>query len=290
MKWSNPCAIEEFLLPSLSGVDWTVPTNLDTSDDIWYNYDDHGNMQLVDNVSYRRYPLIHIRHTPWTFDTGMRLLAKALNVSSWSDPIFAHIYKLLLIPSPPVQQSLDDTMRFLGLTSHQYDAVHLRARYPGASNAFQPKKALFTRGVDADGFQWTLQAKSEVLRFATRAIDCVRKASNNNVSLPIYFASDANEAVKLVAQEKENVVGMVTSYERLHLNRNDKIGLIRKTPPPAFYPAFVDMWILSQARCLVVGAGGYGILASIIGGTQCIFYHQKNSFAGGNASYCPGVE
>lgn len=181
-------------------------------------------------------------------------------------------------------------MQRLGLKSRQFDAVHLRARYPGASNAFQPKKTLFTRGVDADGFHWTLQAKSEVLRFATRAVDCVQKAPNNNVSLPIYFASDANEAVKLVTQEKENVVGMVTSYERLHLNRNDKIGLIRKTPPSAFYPAFVDMWILSQARCLVAGAGGYGIVASFIGETECIFFHQKNSFASGDALYCPGVE
>ena len=247
-------------------------------------------MQLTDNDSYHNYSVIQIRHNPWTFGTGMRLLAKALNVSTWSDPVFANIYKLLLTPSPPVQQSLDYTMQRLGLTSHQFDAVHLRARYPGASDAFQPKPSLFSRGVDADGFQWTLEAKKEILRLATLAISCVPKASNSNISLPIYFASDTNEAIKVVTQVEKNVVGMVTSYERLHLNRNDRIGLIRKTPPSAFYPAFVDLWILAQARCLAVGAGGYGIVASIIGETDCVVYYQKNSFAGGEAKYCPGVE
>lgn len=284
MQWMNPCALEEFLLPPLGGIDWTVPTNLDTSNAVWYTYDDHDNMQLADNDSYQQYPLIKTWHSPWTFVGGMPLLAKALNVSSLSDPIFSQIYQVLLTPSPPVQRLMDKTMKNLGLVPQQYNGVHLRARYPGTSTAFEPKSSLFSRSIDADGFKWTSDAKQEVLRLATHAIDCLE--SNNTYEYPIYFASDTNEAVKLVTKQ-DDVVGMVTPLERMHLNRNDRIGLIRKTPPSAFYPAFVDLWILSQASCLAVGAGGYGVFASILGKTDCIVFHSENTFVGGNAArYC----
>jgi hypothetical protein len=73
----------------------------------------------------------------------------------------------------------------------------------------------------------------------------------------------------------------------MHLNRNDRVGLVRKTPPSAFYPAIVDLWILSQAKCIAVGAGGFGVFASILGPSDCIVFHMENSFVGGNAAkYC----
>ena len=284
MQWMNPCAMEEFLLPPLGGLDWTLPPKLDTSDAIWYLYDQNGNQQLADNNDYDKFPFIKTWHSPWTFVGGMPLLAKVLNVSSLSDPMFSHIYRLLITPSPPVRRLLDETTHTLGLRPHHYDGVHLRARYPGASPAFEPKSFLFSRSVDADGFKWTPDAKKEVLRLATHAIHCLE--SNNSTELPIYFASDTNEAVKLVSQQG-NVVGMVTPLEKMHLNRNDRVGLIRKTPPSAFYPAFVDLWILSQARCLAVGTGGYGVFASILGETDCVIFHNENSFVGSNAKQCP---
>jgi len=285
MQWMNPCALEEFLLPPLGGIDWTVPANLDTSHAVWYIYDEHDNMQLADNGAYQEYPLIKTWHTPWTFVEGMPLLAKTLNVTSLSDPIFSHMYRLLLAPSPPVQRLMNDTMNTLELQPYQYNGVHLRARYPGASPVFEPKSSLFSRSVDADGFKWTLQAKQEVLRVANHAIDCLDNNTTTTI-LPIYFASDTNEAVKLVTQQ-DNVVGMVTPLEKMHLDRNDRVGLIRQTPPSAFYPALVDLWILSRAQCLAVGAGGYGVFASILGETDCLVFHSENSFVGGNtARYC----
>jgi hypothetical protein len=295
MQWMNPCPLEEFLVPPLGGIDWTVPPGLDWKGSaVWYDYDEHQNVPLD--------PVVLVRHNTWTFLQGMPLLAKELN-TTWSDPTFAHIFEVLLTPSRAVQKSLDETMQHLKLTPQHYDAIHLRARYPGTSDAFQPKTSLFSRTVDAGGFQWTREAQTEVLQLATRATDCLvtqnnnRSSSsswNNNTSTkPIYFASDTNEAVKLVTtttslnNNHTTMVGLVTSGERLHLNRNDKTGLIFKTKPVAFYPAFIDLWILSQARCLVIGAGGYGILASILGVSDCpIVYYQKNKFAGANAQYC----
>ena len=258
---------------------------------VWYDYDEHNNTPLAQ--SRPNTTVIQVQHSAWTFHTGMRTLAKALHVGTWSDPIFHHIFQLLLTPSPPVQQLVDDTMDRLGLIQHQYDAVHLRARYPGTSDIFRPKAGLFSRGIDADGIRWTKEARSEILRLVARAIDCVRRTNetqNNNSSppLPIYFASDTNDAVRLVTntatEQQQRVVGFVTPFEKLHLDRNDRIGLIRKTPPSAFYPAFVDLWILSQAQCLSIGAGGYGIVASILGKTDCVVFHQKNNFVAGASS------
>jgi hypothetical protein len=198
---------------------------------------------------------------------------------------------------------MDETMKRLNLIPNHFDAIHLRARYPGTSDAFDTtKSSLFSRSVDADGFQWTPNAQDAVLELTTTALDCLlsqqqqHKDASSSTSTTIYFASDTNEAVKLVTTPSSsswngtNMVGLVTSYERLHLDRNEYIGLIRKTPPSAFYPAFVDLWILSQARCLVAGKGGYGTFASIMGGSDCpTTYFQTNKLGGANAKYCPGV-
>lgn len=286
IQWTNPCAMEEFLLPPLGGIDWTVPRDFDTSDAVWYIYDQHGNTQLTNNDAYKQYTLIKTWHNPWTFVGGMPLLAKALNVSTLSDPVFYQIYRLLLTPSPPVQQMMDDTMHTLGLKHQEYNGIHLRARYPGVSDAFQAKSSWFSRSVDADGFKWTPAAQQEVLHLVDHAVECLKDESSNK-SLPIYFASDTNEAVKVVTREQNDVVGMVTPLEKMHLNRNDRVGLVRKTPPSAFYPAIVDLWILSQAKCIAVGAGGFGVFASILGPSDCIVFHMENSFVGDNAAkYC----
>jgi hypothetical protein len=37
-----------------------------------------------------------------------------------------------------------------------------------------------------------------------------------------------------------------------------------------FANAFVDLYIASQARCVTVGVGRYGILAALIGGNSCL--------------------
>lgn len=284
MQWTNPWNLDEFLVPPLGGIDWTVPHDLDDSDAVWYIYDQHDNAQLANNDAYQQYPFLKTWHNPWTFVGGMPLLAKALNATSLSDSIFSQIYRLILTPSPPVQRLMDDTMHKLHLNPLEYNGIHLRARYPGLSDSFQRKSSWFSRSVDADGFKWTPAAKQEVIRLTTHAMDCL---DSNDTSLPIYFASDTNEAVKFVTQEQDSVVGMVTPLEKMHLNRNDRIGLIRKTPPSAFYPAFVDLWILSQAKCIAVGAGGYGVFASILGESDCIVFHSENSFVGdGTAKYC----
>jgi len=324
MQWSDgsPCRLEEFLVPPLGGIDWTVPHFLkgrlssdDDNDVKWFHSSNHGHTPLAENVAYQNYTVIKMNQDPFSYITDMRMLAKALNITNnihnypnavFGDPMLAHIFKALVTPSPPVQQSIDKTMKRLGLTYHNFVAVHLRARHPASSisnsdpGLLQRKSTLFSRSIDADGFQWTADVKAAVLQHATHAIECVQDyVHSNNISSTIttrtrtatnktkvYFASDTNAAVELLVSSSSrvnhnyDVVGLVTSYEKLHVDKNSRIGLFRKTPPSAFYPAFVDLWILSQARCLSVGTGGYGITASSLGGiSDCIVYHEKNSFA-----------
>mmetsp|Transcript_20783 Transcript_20783/g.60474 ORF Transcript_20783/g.60474 Transcript_20783/m.60474 type:complete len:439 (-) Transcript_20783:443-1759(-) len=284
MQWANPCPLEEFLLPPLGGIDWTVPAELDQSNAVWcYCQDESCCNQLAGNTS----TMIKTTHNEWTFRTGMRKLAAQMNVSSLSDPVFSNIFRLLFTPSPPVQALLDETMGRLGLAARNFDAVHLRARYPGTSPAFE-KPGLFSRTVDADGMKWTRQAKEEIRQLFVQAIDCL-PSNVSSSKLPIYFASDTNEAVRMITHERDAVTGFVTPYEKFHLNRNDHVGIVRKTPPSAFYPAFVDLWVLSMARCLSIGAGGYGIVASIIGETECVVFHQPNAFVRGGAKICPEI-
>lgn len=289
MQWKQPCALEEFLLPPLGGIDWTVPESVqtDSRDAVWYSYDNQdSNIRLLaENDAYTEHAFVKTRHSPSTFEQGMPLLAKALNVTSLTDPIFSRIYKLLLVPSPPVQALLEKTMTLLQLVPRQYYGIHLRARYPGSNAAFSSKRWAFARSVDADGFKWTRDAQQQVELVASRAIQCLENHTAPTTMPPIYFASDTNEAVKFVASSSSpNVVGMVTRTEKLHLDRN------KNMPPSAFLPAIVDLLILSQAACLVVGAGGFGVFAAILGGIDCLLLHSENTFVGDNIQTCGNEE
>lgn len=321
MEWARPCALEELLWPPAGGIDWTLPsfmtkakakvtTNNFRSDDqeTWYNFESTKSMIYQHPSTYERVRVVLTQPNHASFVIGMPYLEQSMNISS-TDTFWKHFYQLLVTPSPPVQELLDKTLQTTGLLSptssrssahhdnndsYNYWAIHLRARYPGSSDAFQ-SRSFFSRSVDADGFQMTVDAKSELTRLFRNALTCLDNYVGNfskvlnHTQRKVYFASDTNEAVQYVIQSSTNdkrgssssthVVGMVTPYERFHLNRNDRMGGLRTTPPMAFYPAVVDLWILKQARCIAVGKGGYGLLAARLGGISCFVLHEPNDFA-----------
>jgi hypothetical protein len=162
MEWTNPCAMQEFLLPPLGGIDWTVPTHWkeqqqqqqpSNNNILWYDYDAQDNIPIAStaNATLSQAPVLMVRHSPFTFMTGIPLLMKKLNVTTWTDPpiILSRIFQLLLTLSPPVQRSMDETMKRLNLIPNHFDAIHLRAHYPGAisidSMMMTMKLSLFSR-------------------------------------------------------------------------------------------------------------------------------------------------
>jgi hypothetical protein len=344
MEWTRPCAVEELLWPAVGGIHWTVPSDMmmmsttsrrsishhkhhraDQQQDmtVWYTFDSVSTMLHQQPSTYEPYRIVLTEPNHPSFVVGMPYMEQRMNISSM-DMFYKYVFDLLLTPSPPVQQLLDTTMQHIGLllsssssrpNLENFWAIHLRARYPGSSHAFQ-SRSIFKRSVDADGFQMTADAKAEIMRLFRHAATCLDRhvsdssfsgsnhttttstTNGSSIRKPLYFASDTNEAVRYVTQQHRpdnnnnnkhpradaattitDVVGMVTPYERFHLNRNDRMGGLRRTPPMAFYPAIVDLWILKQAQCMAIGKGGYGLLAARMGGVQCLVLHQPNDFA-----------
>ena len=306
MRWdkNHPYSLEEFLIPPLGGIDWTVPTELeqklvDPEYGTWYTFD-HGDgkkspllmedstheititskdgKQTSQVVKITDTPVIRTQHSVWTFHVGMKELSTRFGVKSPASPIFSRIFRLLLAPSPPVQKMLDKTLDRLGLSPGKYDAAHLRARYPGKPDL--PKEAA----------QWTQEMRGNIRKAAAHSIVCASEATSithssrsnylnaENSQMPVFFASDTNEAVRMMTRDSTSVVGFVTPLEKFHLDQNEKKGMIPKVPPSAYYPVFVDLWILSMARCLSIGEGNFGLTASMIGGIRCVVSHQSNSF------------
>ena len=269
IEWTRPCAIEEFLWPA--GLDWRVPEEAKDPDHVVLDYvmTDTTNMIYQQDDLYQRYRVIRTQPNINSFTKGMPFLFQELNMTS-----VAEIYQLLFVPSPPVQALLDKTLLDLGLAQQPYVAAHLRARYPSTSPVFEAKSR-WSRTVDADGVKDTKASIAALKELSNHAIECVLRLQNAKV----YFASDTNSAVKIVTSHNDTVVGMVTKLEKFHLDRNDRIGLVRKTPPSAFYEAFVDLLILSRSRCISFGSGGYGLMAASMGGIPCVVLHQRNSVA-----------
>ncbi len=308
IQWLRPYPLEEFILPPVGGVDWRVPTatglrlNEPSPDVVWHEYED--NFTSIADSPYQHYRVVKTQPNRWAFLEGMDYVYMSLN-KTYPDEQLSRIYKLLLTPSPPVQRLLDETMQQLGLVPKQFIGVHLRARYPdyvvqfrfipngwnetAVHSEYKPKVDEFGRrhvlldpkglAVDRAGIMETERAVGQLRQLVSSAIRCARlNLPNANPPTPIYFASDTNLAIKLALNATEHVVGSVSDDERLHMNvDNEK----REYRPSDFYPAIVDSWVLSQARCIAAGQGGYSLFAAVLGGAgNCTVFHaMQNLYA-----------
>jgi hypothetical protein len=283
MEWQAPWPLEEFLWPA--ALDWTVPESLRTAAERYHftfersasieRHDEHRIIEAEPGDSFE--------------GGGMAQLWKAMNRPYGSG--LPEVYQILFRLSPPVQKEYDKTLERLGLEPGNYLAAHLRART--LSEKFQPRSVL-ARSVDADGLRLTKESAAVLQRLSRHAVDCVVERAHNLTggsvnaqqqqpqTTTVYFASDTNDAVRMMTKQSSTnvrVVGMVTDGERLHLSRNDvMMGGLRRTPVEAFYPAFVDLWILAGAACRSIGIGGYGLQAALMGGTECLTMHHYKSY------------
>jgi len=308
IEWQLPWPIENFLWPA--AIDWTVPPYLAASPRYQYVFDARNLLPRFDS-----YTAVEVE--PGHALEGMSLMWRHMGLTPGT--AVPEVYSALIRLSPPVRAVYESTLDRLNLKPGRYVAAHLRARYPGVSDKFRPLFP-FARSIDADGFMMTKEAKAELRRMASHAVDCVlERSSRRDVpngtaamafgkveedrEVTVYFASDSNDAVRLATTEQlqlrhrpdnatVRVVGMVMGGERLHLDYKYRIvNGIRRMPPSAFYPTFVDLYILAGAACRSVGMGGYGVQSAIMGGTECLTAHQDNGYfrslkSAVNVSYC----
>ena len=174
------------------------------------------------------------------------------------DEVYHELWGVLFQPSPPVQVLVDQQMKELQLQPMQYHALHIRAQY--------------------------LKNEAGTPGLVKNATNCAL-SSFGSPSLPLYVATDSIEAmskaVKYASNYTNKVVARFSEKAPLHMDRGANFlghfGKDVRDRPEAYYDTFVDLYLLSQARCITSGRGGYGRWASLLSAnSSCSMSYFRN--------------
>lgn len=250
IKWERPTALEEFLVPPVGGLDWRLPdwlfAKLQFSKHPFVRQNKHGSalMKLADR------PMVDSMHQ--THDHGGIYYddQRSPDEASHAD-IYHHLWKLVFVPSPPVQAQIDEQYQTLDIRSGDYSSLHMRVKYK--NNAENDTEAI------------------------ENAIHCACLQEG-----PIYVASDSVVAAESAVQyglTKGRKVVTRHGPEPLHIDRRNflQVGDGGNTTASDYYSVFVDLYLLAGGRCMTYGIGGYGRWASMISANaSCIVAHFKH--------------
>mmetsp|Transcript_6298 Transcript_6298/g.13035 ORF Transcript_6298/g.13035 Transcript_6298/m.13035 type:complete len:166 (+) Transcript_6298:260-757(+) len=105
-----------------------------------------------------------------------------------------------------------------------------------------------------------VRSESELTEKTRNALNC---ASELQPGDPIYFASDSQVAVRFARSMPQNrsIFTLEHNQEALHLDKKEQ-WISGKVSD--FYPAFVDLLIMAEAKCASYGMGGYGAFANML--------------------------
>ena len=191
--------------------------------------------------------------------------------------VYRHLWYSVFRPSPPIQDQIDETLRQLDLSPHHYQGIHLRMHY---QRKFSTEK---------------------VLEITQKAINCLMELPNLSPavvtpSTRVFCAADTKSSVRGLVRAARHRglpftttrVNLTASEEEetptLHLDRGANLVRRRNEPPPqssedhhfsAYYETFVDLYVLSQAQCLVVTIGNFGKWANLLSrNPECYIHHN----------------
>ncbi|MGK3747353.1 MAG: hypothetical protein ACI90V_014217 [Bacillariaceae sp.] len=286
IRWERPTKLEEFLLPN--EINWSVPdwmygkfNSFKDSPDAYYITAAH---KIASGIKKYKDVLI-IEGLMQDFYGGSNYYYKwdcemdgnkqfnetyykqYNDMAGWHsyDVIFRDLFFSLFEPSLPVAKLVQEKMKSANLVSDRFSTSQYRAFY-GIENKKQSKE------------------ESELITKTTNALNCASKIQPGD---PIFFASDSNIAVlsaRKMAEDNNNrqIVTFSNEQEALHLDKKDqwKSGNIAD-----FFPTFVDLLIMAEAKCMALGVGGFGRFANMISrDPTCVIRHDSERK--GKIEYC----
>lgn len=243
IQWTKPAALEEFLLPPVSGIDWRVPMGMEaalravgqkagTQDTIF-------ELAVQESIAVVQVKFQSHDHGSIYYDSARE---------SYSEPdfktVFHSVWKIFFTPAPALASVIKAALNDASLMPGEYTAAHLRALY-----ATNKRDGQLVKG-------WTVNS-----------IQCaVTLQQRTHQPLPVFFASDSGNALREAAiYGKASGVRVVTrsitenSENALHI---DKTKDWKQRPVSDFYDVFVDLYLMGLSKCVTFGMGGYGQLAS----------------------------
>lgn len=248
--WGRPCALEEFLLPPLGGMDWRVPdymANRLKSTGVNSNWD--RIVKAAGSNDTTRHKIIATQYQSWNYG---ELWYKEQKKEDEPDLyiIFRDIWKVVFTPSPPVAELIYTNFDRMGLVPGEFATAHIRALYAVED-----------------------RPKEEIDNIAKNAMNCV---SNLRPGGPFFVASDSFHAIQTaIDYGKEHNVSVVAAshaQEPLHVDFQNESDT--SLTPAHFYDGFVDLFLMAGTRCAAVGPGGFARWGHLLGYNEtCVIHH-----------------
>jgi hypothetical protein len=255
IKWSRPAPLQEFLVPPEGGLDWTIPDWLDIHLDFrklpLTSGRDPQSLELAESSAQIMTFRILIHDHRFEYYNTRRGNKNELGFHL----VYRDMWDTLFTPSPPVAALIHQNMNDLNLVPGEYVATHVRAlyRYDESSDTVM----------------------------IHNAINCATKLKP---ALPIYFASDSSNAIRIARQysrmQNSTIVARIADTEPLHLDRGNAFLLAsdgwKNLRASDFYDIFVDLYMLAGSQCVTYGVGGYGMWGSFLShNSSCYNHHHK---------------
>ena len=198
------------------------------------------------------------------------------NVYQWQYPdMMENIFRALFKPNKYLAKRVNATMTRLGLVENEYVSVHVRCRYPVQKLARKRYKA---NAIDKAGELPFVDGKKEYLvSIMENAIQCGHLLAPD---LPIYFASDHNEATKYAISNKFTTTTASSYIQPVGLE-NDKMPVHVGNPDFSnfnhsdYYSVFEDLLIMGGSKCVAHGIGSFGSFGAGLTGNKCRAVHRK---------------
>jgi hypothetical protein len=212
---------------------------------------------------------------------------------------FGRVFWLFFRPSSGLKKELDTAWNDVALESGKFTAVHCRVRHPKGHPAgaiFKGKRPEGRGGpVDRIGLSWNDSASRKyAVETASTALSCASAVEIATADeSKVFFFSDSEDLVKFViARGGEGIdaddyvpdwpKNMVIRSrhnlsETLHIDRQTEsfFQFNHDNIAANYYSTFIDVFLASQAKCIVGGVGNYALLASKLGGiaSRCLYWY-----------------
>mmetsp|Transcript_43618 Transcript_43618/g.105767 ORF Transcript_43618/g.105767 Transcript_43618/m.105767 type:complete len:553 (+) Transcript_43618:141-1799(+) len=261
--WNRPCALEEFLLPPVGGIDWRVPDWL--RDKLM----DDGELQKGSgyrDAMHRGVRTIRVHYQAYDGGEGWYdgFLERDGGTDEISEASFEDVYhdvwRAFFTPTPPIANAILNVLKTNDLRPGQYVSAHMRLFYLKSSRTNRMTE-----------------------KFTVNAVNC---ASTLKPGHAIFLASDSSYATTYGPKYGEEMKVSVIVHEHnpdppLHIDRPDGQTVVPNStasidrPPSDFYDTFVDLYLLALGGCSFFGKGGYGLWAAMIGGENMKCKYQE---------------
>jgi len=258
IRWQRPTKLEEFLVPN--EINWSLPdwmygqfTNFSNHPEaIYVNRGKRITKKMFENHTVLEVKAVDDGDLFYRLDREMNgkeideeyVKKQGLTLGHAEYKIiFRDLFYSVFKASPPVAKLVRDKMLSASLIPGNFSACHYRAFWNVES-----KKHVKT--------------EEELSERARNALNCASRVQSGD---PVYFASDSQFALHVASNISKttdrNIVTPDDEKEALHLDKKDqwKSGNVAD-----FFPTFVDLLIMGEAKCMCHGQGGFGRFANFL--------------------------